>query len=442
MRSWRDGMVSGIVIGAVASALLAPTAQAASTPQGPATLSSVWRGAHTLALHPPHVLQSFTVTVEAGGSAGLVRLRASDRATDPGRGVVLGDWVTLPAEPGRYTFPAPRVDMDGRSLVLALDQQTGGHEIVDEDDCPPPVPLGRGFCESVSLDVWTPMLADHFHGAPPGSQDGAPPPSTSKPGARLRIATTSEVDVDRDLAGDRTEDRTDLVVSGSAVRGRDGRLTITVTNRGPRPADLGWVSIDRPEARGWTPGCSTAPVVLFSGPRANDAASCRLPVLAPGSSTTVSLATIDDGRPLVVTAESEGPDLVPTDNTVSVVPQLAPPPAASVSVAARARARRGVRVRVRSDEAGKATLRLSVRYRGKLRETTRTIALRAGAARSVALRLARVGRTHPAGRAQLAVTIDAPAHETRTLQRVVRLVADPVRRPAARRGDRAPRSRR
>ncbi|MDW5597769.1 hypothetical protein VSS74_25680 [Conexibacter stalactiti] len=374
---------------------------------------------------PPAVLQTFTVTVEPGGSAGLVRLRASDPHVDPARGVVLGDWVMLPAEPGRYTFPAPRILMDYRSVVLALDQQTGGHAIVAQDPCTPERGEMADPCQLTSLDTWTPILPDGVGAAPPESRRGDPPPTSRQPGQRLQIHETSEFDRDGDLAGDTTEDRTDLALQADAVRGRDGRLTITVTNRGPRVADWPRLEIDRERVSGWEPACVTTPLPQFTWPHVGGG-GCRLPALAPGASQTISLPTIDDGRAIVVSAAAEGPDLVPADNTVSVVPRLGAAPAASLTVPARVRATtRGVRVRLSSAVASTATLRFEVRYRGSLRRVTRRLALRAGVVRTPALRLARVRGAFPTGRAQLTVTVTAPASETRTLRRQVRLVRQP-----------------
>ena len=37
--------------------------------------------------------------------------------------------VTLPAEPGTYTFPAPHILYDYRNMTFGLDQEAGGHAI-------------------------------------------------------------------------------------------------------------------------------------------------------------------------------------------------------------------------------------------------------------------------------------------------------------------------
>jgi hypothetical protein len=434
MRRVIRGTLVAIAIGAGGAVAMTPPALAESpppppvTPDGPATLSSTWRGASTAEGRPPEVLQAVTITVGPGSRAGLVRLRVSD-GTDTVRGTQLGEWFTLPAEPGRYTFPAPRITIDYRSLVVALDQQTGGHAIVTQHPCTPELGRWADTCELRSLDVWTPILADGATGAPPERDRGATPPTERRPGQQLQFAHVSERDLDRDLAGDVTEDRTDLAVTGDAVRGSDGRTTLTVTNRGPRTADWPQLTVDVPRtdnswswARGWTPECAAPAERRFMVPPAGGGSWCDLPALAPGQSHTVSFPTVDDGRPLKVTASAEGPDLADADNAITVVPRLADAPVASLRAPARARAVRGVRLRVRSEQAGTARATLSVRYRGKLRKTTRTLSLRARAARTVVMRPALVRGRRPTGRAALTVTVTAPGSETRTLRRTVRLV--------------------
>lgn len=399
-----------------------------TTPAGAATVSSQWRGASTAEGRPPEVLQAVTVTVGPGGNAGLVRLRVSDPSTDPGRGVLLGDWVPLPAEPGAYTFPAPRLLIDYRTVVVALDQQTGGHAIVADRPCTAELGRWADPCQLVSLDAWMPILPDGASGAPPELQPGTAPPTLREPGRQLQIATVREIDRDGDLAGDRTEDRTDLAVRAEAVRGRGGRTTITVVNRGPRTADWPRVTIDRPRmqgwspARGWTPACAAPQTRNFLSPPAGAGVYCDLPALAPGQQHTVSLPTADDGRPLVISVSAEGSDLADGDNTVSAVPRLAPAPVATLQAPASARSASGVRLRLRSERRAVARVTLSVRYRGKLRVTRRVVALRAGAARAVTVRPKRVRGTFPTGRARLSVTVAAADSEAHTLRRELRLV--------------------
>lgn len=433
MRQAIRGTLLGIAIGAcgwTAPAFALDPVTVPATPAGAATMSSVWQGPMTADVKPPQVLQAVRITVAPGGEAGPVRLRVGGRS-GTGGGALLGDWFTLPAEPGTYTFPAPRIAMDPRMFVVALDQQTGRHAIVRQSACAPGQDRYADPCELIGLDVWRPILPDGEVALPWRPGGAGTPTSETVPGQQLQVEHVSELDLDGDLAGDRTEDRSDLGVRADAVRG--GRTAITVTNNGPRTADWPLLTLDRPTtgllepASGWTPECLRAKG-LDVGPLQHPASTyCGLPAIAPGQSHTVSLPTIDDGRPLVVTVAAEGPDLAPADNVVSVVPREEPPalrpaPVAKLTVPARARARRGLRLRLRSETAATARATLSVRWRGKLRTTTRTMALRADAARTIVMRSAKVRGMRPTGRATLTVTVTAPGSETRTLRRVVRIV--------------------
>jgi hypothetical protein len=418
----RCSLAGGVVALLCSSALLAPAAMGALTPDGPATLSSVWRGAQTAEGRSPSVLEAVKVTVGPGGAAGMVRARVSDLGVDPARGVQLGEWTMLPAEPGTYTIPAPRLDYDDRSLVLGLDQQTGGHAIVRASDCR--TELGRygDLCQVVSLDAWTPILPDAAPAIPSDGASGGSAPTTRQPGEQLQIAPVGEADRDRDLAADTTEDRTDLTVSASAVRGPGGRMTITVTNHGPRTAGLPMAAVDRTTTGPWAPSCATATSWFASVPPAGFASACSLPALAPGSSETVSLPTIDDGRPVTVAAVAEGPDLNPADNTVEVVPSLAPAPVVRMAVASRARAGRIVKLTFHSDKTAKAAVRMRLRHGRASRLVKRALALPAGETRTLALRLVRVRGALPTGRAQLTVTFTAAESQARVVRRAIRIV--------------------
>jgi hypothetical protein len=79
-------------------------------------------GAGVGSLPHPSVLTGWRATVGPGGRAGTVRVRVRTRTGDQ----VVGDPVQLPAEPGTYTFPAPRVE----GTAIGLDQATGGHAIM------------------------------------------------------------------------------------------------------------------------------------------------------------------------------------------------------------------------------------------------------------------------------------------------------------------------
>ena len=65
-------------------------------------------------------------------------------------------------------------------------------------------------------------------------------PDAGPPGRAAGVTGVFEPDLDEDLVGDTTEDRTDLRVSATGGRGADGRaqVTVTITNAGPLAADL------------------------------------------------------------------------------------------------------------------------------------------------------------------------------------------------------------
>src|SRR3954465_5014928 len=115
----------------VPAALLAFAAQSPDTltPEGPATLYSDWHGAVTLEGPHPALLTGVRVVVGPGGRAGTVRslVRVSPAVGEQGpRGVYVGQPVTLPAEPGTYTFSAPHVFADSRDLNHGIAPETRG----------------------------------------------------------------------------------------------------------------------------------------------------------------------------------------------------------------------------------------------------------------------------------------------------------------------------
>ena len=91
-------------------ALLAFVAQGPDsplTPDGPATLYSDWHGAITLEGEHPELLTGYRVTVQPGGRAGTIRLLVFENppfGEEGPRTVHVGQPVSLPAEPGTYTF--------------------------------------------------------------------------------------------------------------------------------------------------------------------------------------------------------------------------------------------------------------------------------------------------------------------------------------------------
>src|SRR6266567_2582444 len=116
-------MMRGLLVAAVVAAIFPTAAHAAveNTPDGPATLTTEGRlpgGIPSVVAVPPQVLMAWRITVGPGGRAGTVRptFNLSD-----GR-IVTGDAVVLPAEPGTYTFPAPRL----YARVAGLVQTEGG----------------------------------------------------------------------------------------------------------------------------------------------------------------------------------------------------------------------------------------------------------------------------------------------------------------------------
>ena len=71
--------------------------------------------------------------------------------------VHVGEPVTLPAEPGTYTFSAPHVFADYRNVTYGIEQETGGHAITAQTRCSPEDGDGD-ICASQSVDVYRPPL--------------------------------------------------------------------------------------------------------------------------------------------------------------------------------------------------------------------------------------------------------------------------------------------
>ncbi|HWK27839.1 MAG TPA: hypothetical protein VNS09_14845 [Solirubrobacter sp.] len=332
-------------IALVTAALVAAfpaTAAAELTPDGPATLTSVSTAISTSEGRPPAVLVAVRADVGTGGQAGTVRFRAANPQT-----ALTGDPVTLPAEPGSYTFPAPHIAWDSRTGSLGIEQTTGGHALIAREACQPELGRWADPCQLQSVKVLRP--------------DGT---SESDDGARLTLVGLYEPDIDQDLAGDQTEDRTDLRVT--AKRETNGAVTVTITNAGPRSADLPAAATTAPGAR-WE-GCAKRAVWPWLP-------DCALDPIAPGASRTVTLFAAAAGT---VTVGAEGPDLVAADN----VAEIAAPPALALTAASKQSLRRGVKVRVSAVQAGRVRLTLKL---GKAR-VSRTVALEAFSERTVTLR--------------------------------------------------------
>ena len=243
------------------------------TPDGPATLIS---HAGPVTAAPGRVLTSWTVTVAPGGRAGVVR---------PLIGGVAGEGVELSATPGTYTFGLPHTAAEAQGLV----QETGGQAIVARQGCRPEIDRSFDPCETTWLDIRR-----------PGEE------TVRDRGAQLAVTFNSEPDIDGDLRGDATEDRTDLRVGVVPARERDGRLRVdvTLTNAGDltadRPAfDVSWLADARIE-----------------GPCLTAFPQCVTPPLAPGETRAFVIRAEDPSATSVtIDAHAEGPDLAPADNS-------------------------------------------------------------------------------------------------------------------------------
>lgn len=384
---------------AVMLAATAPALAAEPTPDGPATLMNRWTGASTLEGRPPAVLVGVGVVVGEGSRAGTIRVRASN-----GDASGVSDPVELPAAPGEYTLPAPQIPWDDRTGSLGIDQTTGGHALIGRAPCRPEPGEWADPCEIQRVEVFAPG-------------DLAKPTDAIK-GGRLALTGLSEPDLDRDLAGDKTQDRTDLRASATTTRGADGRLrtAVTVTNAGPRTADLPALLTTRSFSRetdpDWEAGCKNAawPVVY-------DVPACLFDALPVGASRT--LVYISDG-PGRITVRAEGPDLAPADNVVPIrAPRLEP----TVQFAGKQSLRRGIKVRVMGEGRARVTAALKVRKRTV--RIARAVTLRRGMERTVTLRargakLRTLKRAAARGPLRATVTVRAPGAAAATAATTVR----------------------
>ena len=95
-------------------------ARADLTPDGPATLFSVYHGPRSVVGSiGGQALVGWKATVGPGGRAGTVQAMIGTALSPP---------VTLPAEPGTYTFALPAPHPDGE--LTGLVQTTGGHALL------------------------------------------------------------------------------------------------------------------------------------------------------------------------------------------------------------------------------------------------------------------------------------------------------------------------
>ncbi|WP_028063755.1 hypothetical protein [Solirubrobacter soli] len=354
------------------------------TPDGPATLYSDWHGAMTLEGDHPELLTGYRVTVQPGGRAGTIRLLVFENPPFGEQGprmVHVGQPVLLPAEPGAYTFPAPHVFADYRSVTYGIEQETGGHAITAQIRCSPEEGESD-ICNDQSVDVYQPPLG----GAIPDRRTA----SQVLRGRELTIDPITEPDVDGDGAGDETEDRTNLRASATTRRlpGWRRAFDVTVENAGPRTADRPKVDASffpSPGLGTWSPACVGEQAPYYGLRGGNDdprLQSCLLAPLAAGERRTVRLVVPDLGPgDAYFSVSAEGRDLAGGDETAG--PDVrGPRPPLSLEVNARVQSLANLRVTVRSSHRG--TVRLLLR-RGK-RDYARTIRFARAGKRDVVLR--------------------------------------------------------
>jgi hypothetical protein len=370
-------------------ALLAFVAQGPETltPDGPATLYSDWHGAITLEGEHPELLTGFRVVVQPGGRAGTIRFLVHENppfGEEGPRTVHVGRPVALPAEPGTYTFPAPHVFADYRSVTYGIEQQTGGHAITAQIRCSPEEGESD-VCNSQSVDVYRPPLG----AAIPDRRTA----TEVHRGRELTIEPITEPDVDRDGAGDETEDRTNLRASATTqrLRGHRRAFDITVENAGPRTADRPRVTADflpSPGLGSWRPACRRErfPYFMVAGDDDPRQQYCLLAPLAVGERRTVRLVVPELGfGDAYFSLSAEGRDLASGDEGAG--PEVrGPRPPLSLEVDAHPRhIVNGIRTTIRLTRTG--TVRLKAR-RG--RHTYRqTITFRRAGKRDVVLRAPR-----------------------------------------------------
>ncbi|MDA0167093.1 hypothetical protein OM076_42930 [Solirubrobacter ginsenosidimutans] len=367
------------------AALFALAAQAPETltPAGPATLYSDWHGGVTLEGEHPELLTGFRVVVQPGGQAGTIRLLvhtspAFDEEGTPA--VYVGEPVTLPAEPGTYTFPAPHVFADYRSVIYGIEQETGGHAITAQVRCSPEDGEGD-FCASQSVDVYRPPLG----AALPDRRTA----TEVQRGRELTIEPITESDVDRDGAGDESEDRTNLRASATTQRlsGHRRAFDVTIENAGPRTADRPQIEayfLPSPGLGSWSPACVGEPRLFSSGGQQDDPRRqfCSLAPLAVGERRTVRLVVPDLGfGDAYFSVSAEGRDLAGGDEDAG--PEVrGPRPPLSLEVDARPKSILTVRATVRTTRKG--SVRLQLRRGGE--SMTRTVTFRRAGKRDVVLR--------------------------------------------------------
>lgn len=276
------------------------------SPEGPATLERTWLGARPAIAYGPRVIVEWSVRVGPGGRAGRVALRTiSGIGGPPKTGGSRGATVTLPAEPGTYSFPARLALLD--SDEIALDQETGGHAILATHP-------HRGDKTGVEDDLENPWAVDLWR--PPLAPGERREPDERMRGRELLVETRSERDIDADGYGDESQDVTDLALyTTTARRGRRRtHVRVEVRNAGRRAIALPQLDLDLRRGdrlRGLrAPSCSCT---WLSAPLDPADRAIALPSLAPGAAATVSFTVIRAKRTrrLRARASAEGVDPTP-----------------------------------------------------------------------------------------------------------------------------------
>jgi hypothetical protein len=338
-------MMRGLLFAAVAGAVAFPAAAAAdTTPDGPANLTVGYRSNVACPAYSggAGVIVAWQIDVGEGGQAGTVR---------PVFGDVVGDPVQLPAQPGRYRFPAPHLyrDMNTCGETVGLVQSTGNHAVLERD---------APSYQYINV-----------------AREGQPDEHID--GARLAADMVLERDSDRDLRGDWTEDRTDLRLSANAVREDDDRVRVevTVTNAGPLAADMPRLETTSLPGARWEGICTS----IFSYPL------CATTKLEPGESRLFRLrGDLPDAVVGEVAAFSEGPDLAGTDNRAAVI--LPAAPAFHLVAAPSQRLKNGIAVQLRGIRAGRARVTVALKVRGKTVKLGKLVPLMPYTAKKVTIR--------------------------------------------------------
>jgi len=372
----------------VPMALVGFSAQAPDTltPDGPATLYSDWHGAQTLEGPHPELLTGFRVVVQPGGRAGTIRFvvyHHPELAEEGPPTVTVGPPLTLPAEPGTYTFPAPHVLADYRDVTYGIEQETGGHAIAAQTRCAPEEGEGD-ICNDQSVDVYRPPIG----AAIPDRRTA----SDVQRGRQLTIDPITEADADGDGAGDESEDRTNLRASGTMKRlpGHRRQYDVTVENVGPRTADIPVVQANffpSPGLGTWSPACRAQQTPFFndSGSDTTRVQFCTLAPLAAGERRTVRLIAPDLGfGDAYFSISAEGPDLAGGDQDADFELH-GPRPPLSLEVPAHPKSLLNLRATVRLNRKG--TVRVQLR-RGR-RTVARNVTFRRAGKRDVVLRAPR-----------------------------------------------------